>query len=65
MKTQILLPCIDRISTVPVFLDGADLLTAPNGVAVDRLWRDHIQRQNRENELRALLAACVARPVQR
>jgi hypothetical protein len=65
VKTQILVPCIGRIPTVPVFLDGADLLAEPNGVAVDRLWRDHIQRQNWETKLMALLAACVARLVQR
>jgi hypothetical protein len=48
-----------------VSLDGAGLLAEPNGMAADRLWRDHIQRQNWENELMALLAACAARSVQR
>jgi hypothetical protein len=46
-------------------MDSADLLAEPNGAAIDLLWRDHIQRQNWQNELMALLAACVARPVQR
>ncbi|MGF6758752.1 hypothetical protein [Paraburkholderia sp. GAS42] len=65
MKTYILVPCIDRIPTVPVSLDGADLLVEPNGVAVDRPWWVHIQRWNWENELMALLSARVARPVHR
>jgi hypothetical protein len=61
VKTQILVPCINSIPTVPVSLNGADLLAEPNGVAGDRRW-DHIQRRNWENELMALLSACVARP---
>jgi hypothetical protein len=65
VTTPILVPSIDRIPNIPVFLDGADLLAEPNGAAIDLLWRDHIQRQNWQNELMALLAACVARPVQR
>ena len=65
VKTYILVPCIDRIPTVPVSLDGADLLVEPNGVAVDRPWWVHIQRWNWENELMALLSARVARPVHR
>ena len=41
-KTQILVPCIVRIPSAPVFLDHADLLAEPKGVAVDRLWWDDI-----------------------
>jgi hypothetical protein len=31
---------------VPAFLDSAVLLAEPDGIAVDRLWWNHIQRQN-------------------
>jgi hypothetical protein len=48
-----------------VSLDDADLLAETNGVAGDRLRWDQIQRRNWENELMALLSACVARPVHR
>jgi len=65
VKAYILVPCIDRIPTVPVSLAGADLLVEPNGVGVDRPWWVHIQRWNWEKELMALLSACVARPVHR
>jgi hypothetical protein len=41
--------------------EGVGLLAESNGMAVGRLRRDHIQRQNAENGLMALLAACNAR----
>lgn len=64
VKTYILVPCIDRLPTVPVSLAGADLLVEPNGVAIDRPWWVHSQRwKNWENELMALLWVCVTRPV--
>jgi hypothetical protein len=45
--------------------EGVGLLVEPDGMAVGWLRRDHIQRQNWENGLMALLAACKAHPVQR
>jgi hypothetical protein len=62
-KMQVPVPCIDSVPPLPVFLSDADLLAAPNGSAVDRIWRDHLQREKWETELTGLLAACVSRPV--
>jgi hypothetical protein len=45
--------------------EGVGLLVEPDGMAVGWLRRDHIQRQNWENGLMALLAACNAHPAQR
>ncbi|KAE8760732.1 hypothetical protein PQR70_08935 [Paraburkholderia madseniana] len=52
-------PCIDSVPPTPVFLSDAELLAAPNGLAVDRLWRDHLQRKQWEGQLEALVVACV------
>ena len=51
-------PCADAVSTPPAFLSDLDLLTRPNGSAVDRIWRDHLQRKQWEGELTAQLIAC-------
>lgn len=61
-KIQVPVSCIDSLPPTPVFLSDADLVAAPNGSAVDRIWRDHLQRQKWEAELTALLAACVSSP---
>ncbi|MCX4145627.1 MULTISPECIES: hypothetical protein [Paraburkholderia] len=53
------MPCIDSVPPTPVFLSDAELLAAPNGLAVDRLWRDHLQRKQWEGQLEALVVACV------
>ena len=56
---QVPVPCIDSVPPTPVFLSDAELLAAPNGSAVDRLWRDHLQRKQWEGQLEALVVACV------
>ena len=61
-KIQVPVSCIDTVPAPPVFLSDAQLLAAPNGVAADRVWRDHLQGKEWEGRLTALLAACVARP---
>ncbi|MFL9860799.1 hypothetical protein PQR72_34545 [Paraburkholderia madseniana] len=61
-KIQVPVSCIDSLPPTPVFLSDADLVAAPDGSAVDRIWRDHLQRQKWEAELTALLAACVSSP---
>lgn len=58
-KVQVPVPCIDSVPPRPVFLSDAELLAAPNGSAVDRLWRDHLQRKQWEGQLEALVVACV------
>ncbi|MFM0736825.1 hypothetical protein PQQ51_06225 [Paraburkholderia xenovorans] len=55
--------CIDSVPPSPAFLPDAELLAAPGGSAVDRIWRDHLQRQKWEAELTGLLAACVSHAV--
>ena len=55
---QVPVPCIDSVPPTPVFLSDAELLAA-NGSAVDRLWRDHLQRKQWEGQLEALVVACV------
>jgi len=60
-KVQVPVSCIDAVPPAPAFLSDAGLLAAPNGSAVDRIWRDHLQRQRWEVELTGLLAACVVR----
>jgi hypothetical protein len=52
-------PCVDSVSTPPGFLSDSDLLAAPNGSAIDRIWRDHLQRKQWEGELTAQLIACA------
>ena len=52
-------PCVDSVSTQPAFLSDVDLLSAPNGLAVDRIWRDHLQRKQWEGVLTAQLIACA------
>ena len=52
-------PCIDAVPASPVFLSDADLLAAPNGSAVDRIWRDRLQRKQWEGVLTAQLIACA------
>jgi hypothetical protein len=61
-KVEVPVSCIDSVPLGPAFLSDAELLATPNGSAVDRIWRDHLQRQKWEGELTALLAACVSRP---
>jgi hypothetical protein len=62
-KVQVPVSCIDSVPPGPAFLSDADLLAAPNGSAVDRIWRDHLQRQKWEAQLTGLLAACVSHAV--
>ena len=45
--------------------EGVGRLAEPNGMAVGRLRRDHIQCHIRESRVMALRAACDARLVQR
>ncbi|MEJ0003479.1 MAG: hypothetical protein WDN30_07890 [Pararobbsia sp.] len=61
-KVQVPVSCIDEIPVRPDFLSDAELLSEPNGAAVDRVWRDHVQRQKWEGELMGVLAACVLHP---
>ncbi|MFM0391187.1 hypothetical protein [Paraburkholderia phytofirmans] len=58
-KVQVPVSCIDAVPTAPAFLVDTDLLAPPNGSAVDRLWRDRLQRKQWEGQLEALLVACV------
>ncbi|MFL9895919.1 hypothetical protein [Paraburkholderia sp. RL17-381-BIF-C] len=53
------MPCIDSVPDAPRFLPDSELLAPPNGSAVDRVWRDHLQRMQWEGQLEALLVACV------
>jgi len=52
-------PCIDAVPVSPLFLSDADLLGGPNSSAVDRIWRDHLQRRQWEGVLTAQLIACA------
>ncbi|TCK96240.1 hypothetical protein [Paraburkholderia sp. BL9I2N2] len=58
-KVQVPVACIDAVPQAPAFLSDADLLAAPNGSAVDRIWRDHLQRKQWEGQLEALIVACA------
>jgi hypothetical protein len=58
-KVQVPVSCIDSLPSSPAFLPDAALLAAPNGSAVNRIWRDHLQRKQWEGQLEALLFACV------
>jgi hypothetical protein len=58
-KVEVPISCIDSVPPSPAFLSDAELLAAPSGSAVDRMWRDHLQRQKWEADLTGLLAACV------
>lgn len=60
---EVPVPCINTMPDAPAFLTDAELLAGPGGSAVDRIWRDHVQRKQYEDGLTALLAACVAKPV--
>lgn len=62
-KVQVPVSCIDSVPPSPALLSDAELLAAPDGSAVDRIWRDHLQRQTWEAELTGLLAACVSHAV--
>jgi hypothetical protein len=58
-EVEVPVSCVDSVPTAPAFLADTDLLAPPNGSAVDRVWRDHLQRKQWEGRLEALLAACV------
>ena len=58
-KVEVPISCIDSMPRAPAFLSDTDLLATPNGSAVDRLWRDHIQRKQWESQIEPLLLACV------
>ena len=62
-KVEVPVSCIDKVPDTPAFLSDADLLAGPNGAVVDRIWRDHLQREKFEAGLTAALAACVTVPV--
>lgn len=59
-KVQVPVACMDAVPQGPAFLSDVELLAAPNGSAVDRLWRDHLQRQQWEVQLEALTVACAS-----
>jgi hypothetical protein len=61
-KVEVPVPCIDRMPDAPAFLSDSELLVGPNGTVVDRIWRDHLQREKFEAGLTAALAACVSQP---
>ncbi|SEC02041.1 hypothetical protein SAMN02787142_0731 [Burkholderia sp. WP9] len=58
-EIEVPVPCIDSVPDAPRFLPDSELLAPPNGSAVDRVWRDHLQRKQWEGQLEALLVACV------
>jgi hypothetical protein len=62
-KVEVPVSCVDKMPDTPAFLSDADLLAGPNGAVVDRVWRDHLQREKFEVGLTAALAACVTLPV--
>lgn len=52
-------PCVETVPASPAFLSDVDLLAEPNGSAVDRIWRDHLQRKQWEAVLIAQMIACA------
>ncbi|KLU28128.1 hypothetical protein EOS_00965 [Caballeronia mineralivorans PML1(12)] len=58
-RVAVPVPCVESVPASPVFLSDSDLLAAPNGSAVDRIWRDHLQRKEWEGVLTAQLIACA------
>jgi hypothetical protein len=52
-------PCVESVPPSPAVLSDADLLAAPDGSAVDRIWRDHLERKQWEGVLTAQLIACA------
>lgn len=58
-KIEVPVPCIDSVPDAPAFLSDTELLAPSNGSAVDRVWRDHLQRKQWEGQLEALMIACV------
>jgi hypothetical protein len=58
-KIEVPVSCIDSVPGAPDFLSDTELLAPPDGSAVDRVWRDHLQRRQWEGQLEALLVACV------
>jgi len=58
-KIEVPVSCIDSVPQAPAFLSDTELLAPSNGSAVERVWRDHLQRKQWEGQLEALVVACV------